>query len=717
MADENDTQNKPNSQSSKTWNNSLKDMAKGMGDFATLFSTTRPSLEKSIGSLNKALGIPNTGLDKFAGYLENQVKLYQDISKSGLSFNGNLQLMETTAISAGLTLDEFSKGVKANSEAMASMGMSVDKGAAIFYSSLIQMRTSNEGYATKLRMLGYNFDDFQESMARVATTQALAGASEADMQKNLARQTYEYMDNLDTLSKLTGKQKDEIEKQLKAQQNEGRFKVMMMQLQSQGAEGQRKAAELQNAYQEAALRGPQYMNAFLEGMSTGTFSKESALLMSQMGNSSQSILQLRDAAMSTNKTVADVNNARMAVEGAYIKDLQSRSNQQTALTAGFTTAGSAMNGIYTNASNSALTFGTKVDTVNTSLEEIGRLRRAEVEAAKAALTTPPKPGEEGKDEAAALRGTLAAQEKLIDIAVTTQTTAIKKLYEELATPAVVKFANALGAIDADKISASVGAAVDKFLSPGTVDQAALQNVTSQLQGMGQSGQSIASKINELKIALNQASDPQVQRDLINQLTEQLNAAKTAGATGTDTVVKRDTGSIGKTGGILENFGKGTPAILHGREAVLTEEQLTNLAKGLQGEGAKAMAAIRPQMEGMANQLRPQMQNIAKTVAPQMQNMAKTMAPQLQGMLNNIRPQMQNLSQQVAPQMQNIAEQMAPMMKQMAEQMQGPMKEMAEQMKGPMESMAGNMQKSLGVATKQLRTQKGLSGNLFKGLGI
>ena len=41
------------------------------------------------------------------------------------------------------------------------------------------------------------------------------------------------------------------------------------------------------------------------------------------------------------------------------------------------------------------------------------------------------------------------------------------------------------------------------------------------------------------------------------------------------------GTVGSGKGILQNFGKESLAKLHGKEAVLTEEQLTNLAKGIQ----------------------------------------------------------------------------------------------------------------------------------------
>ena len=41
------------------------------------------------------------------------------------------------------------------------------------------------------------------------------------------------------------------------------------------------------------------------------------------------------------------------------------------------------------------------------------------------------------------------------------------------------------------------------------------------------------------------------------------------------------GTVGSGKGILQDFGKESLAKLHGKEAVLTEDQLANLAKGIQ----------------------------------------------------------------------------------------------------------------------------------------
>ena len=51
---------------------------------------------------------------------------------------------------------------------------------------------------------------------------------------------------------------------------------------------------------------------------------------------------------------------------------------------------------------------------------------------------------------------------------------------------------------------------------------------------------------------------------------------------------KSTGSLGTVGKIMEDFGAGTLAVLHGREGVITEDQMANLAKGIQGQSASAI---------------------------------------------------------------------------------------------------------------------------------
>jgi hypothetical protein len=56
------------------------------------------------------------------------------------------------------------------------------------------------------------------------------------------------------------------------------------------------------------------------------------------------------------------------------------------------------------------------------------------------------------------------------------------------------------------------------------------------------------------------------------------------------VPEKRTGSLGTTGNLFEDFGTGTLAMLHGKESVITEDQMSNLAKGISKMNMSEIAA-------------------------------------------------------------------------------------------------------------------------------
>jgi hypothetical protein len=53
---------------------------------------------------------------------------------------------------------------------------------------------------------------------------------------------------------------------------------------------------------------------------------------------------------------------------------------------------------------------------------------------------------------------------------------------------------------------------------------------------------------------------------------------------------RSTGSLGMTGKLIEDFGSGTMAMLHGKEGVITEDQLKKLVSGVQDTGISSVVS-------------------------------------------------------------------------------------------------------------------------------
>ena len=103
-------------------------------------------------------------------------------------------------------------------------------------------------------------------------------------------------------------------------------------------------------------------------------------------------------------------------------------------------------------------------------------------------------------------------------------------------------------------------------------------------------------------------------------------------------VPNSVGTIGNYGNIIKDFGKETAATLHGREAVLNETQLTNLAKGLFNYGGLMSQ----------NMSRDTIDAVAKGyISPE--TITRTITASLGGMLNTVR---NNQSRQM-PQMPQI----------------------------------------------------------------
>lgn len=704
----------------------MKDTTSGVFGLAGALAFGRPTIETATKGIASVLGAGSKSfadtIGKFGGFLDNEVKLYQTLSKTGVSFDMSMQEARLSAIRAGLDVGQLAKIAREGGPAFAALGRSADEGASAFFTALAGMRQPiveggrvTSSFATRLRRLGYDFEDVAEGMQNVTLVSSLAARGQQVNQADLQRQTYDYMVQLDGLAKATGKQRDQIEAELRKQQTKGQFKALIMQLSMQGEEGQRKAAQLRDqlAAAEALGQGDMFMDVITKGFAGRDFRTQAALMPEFYSNLQGLSSGIRDQ----NVTAAQLTGQYETTFGNLMTELTSERNMNLAVMGDLTRATSAMAGAYTGTSEAVLLAGVKARDAGLAGQDAydAFMSVARAEQDRQQRDRRPGEGTPGSDTTKAL---LDLQEKMIDIATATQVEATNRVYNNILTPAVTGFANQLNEFNVTEWAGRLVEAVQTGFNGAAAPQT-------------------TAKMNEMLNALTGSSATNEQRQLAEEIQRALNDTTMSDADRQALInrgfeesgVQRRTGSVGMTGSILENFGSGTQAVLHGREAVLTEEQLTRLAQGLYDSGAgQAMQGMRPQMESLAASMRPQMESMASTMAPQMQrmassmmpqmeNMARSMAPQLQGMLNTMRPQMTNMAETVGPQMANMAEQMRPMMEQMASQMQGPMKEMAEQMRGPMEQLAGTARSQLNVSTKAMKANRASIGNIFKGIKL
>ena len=187
---------------------------------------------KNIPILNKI----TAGFNLSMNYIEDTADVYRTLSKVGAGANGSLFDLRIASAEARLPLEQFAGMVSRNSELLAGFASNIEGserviagiGNALFGDTKLIERFTNLGYsveeATEMTL---------KSMAMDRRAAALENRSTAEQVAEAAR----YAKSLQTISKLTGKQADQLQDEMQAQMADGAVRAKMRMLEKQGITG------------------------------------------------------------------------------------------------------------------------------------------------------------------------------------------------------------------------------------------------------------------------------------------------------------------------------------------------------------------------------------------------------------------------------------------------------------------------------------------------
>lgn len=184
-----------------------------------IFETIRDSAGKSsdvfglIARQGGIIGLFGAVMEKTAEYAEESLEAFRQLSRSGINFAGDLGLMQRSAASVYLTLDQFTKLLKDNSEAFAKLGEGANRGAIEFVNMSQGFQSQ---FGSGLRAMGFSFEEVNQGLASYITVVGgLSKKERADKQKLFAS-TNKYLKELDLIAQITGKSREAIEDEGKA---------------------------------------------------------------------------------------------------------------------------------------------------------------------------------------------------------------------------------------------------------------------------------------------------------------------------------------------------------------------------------------------------------------------------------------------------------------------------------------------------------------------
>lgn len=347
----------------------FKSMAEGGGKVSDL---TKPleMLPGPFGALGKVV-------NSLIQYQERNLAVYQQLSDSGIKFGGNLTQMRLAAQSTYMTLDDFTKVMKANSETFAKMGTTVDGGAKAFVNLSNTLLKSEAG--TELRNLGYTTTQVNEGLANYLSMTGGRNKQELQNTTAITKSASEYMAQLDALAEITGKSREEQEKQLKEQSANAAYEAY---LQTLDEEGKKKATiAMQNALAVGGKAGADLLKSQLLGLPPMT---DAAQKLQALGpNVAAGINKMGTAVSTVGSTVADVNKGYAQAQYGATQDIQRLGGTVKALSFGSDSTAQALMSLQAQANRNTAQGIKSQDDVLKQFSEIAN-RRREVAASEAA---------------------------------------------------------------------------------------------------------------------------------------------------------------------------------------------------------------------------------------------------------------------------------------------------------------------------------------------
>jgi hypothetical protein len=520
-------------------------------------------------------------------YVMGGEKVFQALSNTGNAFNNDIVGMRIAAANSRMSFEEFAAVQSKSAKDFAGLGGSVAKGGQAF--SEFSKTFFDSGLTENLRQMGYTSKDLNEVLAVQIGFQKSTTDTSVAGQIRTSQAAAELATEMDLIAKQTGKSRKEQEASLeKAKvdgQMEAKFRLIGIQ---QGAEAEKTAREgMAKQLLQAEAMGTGQL--FKEMFATGTVrSQEAAMQMSLLGDAARGTAE---SAKALSKGNMEASQASM--ESAKIGNMANQKNEALLVvaTSGVGPAADVMkkniesnDTAYQGAVKTAQAMGVAFEDVTAVLGAQKKAIQDEQEArhgATAALisskarlddliaagaNTFAKPLNSGTDPGSLNQSLLRLSRE------TSQGVGAKDTAGQTASQYAQAAVNnarqggptAAGArVEAERLAAPLAAPI-----VGAADK-----ITG---GLVEGGLNVANKV-------------------VNFGAEVLNVLKFNDLSGGG----KSTGSLGTTGSLIEDFGKGTLTMLHGKEGVITEKQLNNLAAGMQQQGIAD--AVQQLMKSMPNQ--------------------------------------------------------------------------------------------------------------------
>ena len=239
MSEETDKLNQSAANASVT----LDDLAAAAKRADDIFDNRFMNIRSITDGLN-AVGGALTPLAKAFAVLESRFQLLNRMTDYGANFGYSIRTLDDAANNTRMTLGQLAGIVKENSENLAMFGAGVQGGVDKFTTVINSFQDNAEAaqdrfgrsFEESARMLGYSFEQLNEGILDYSQISALTRNRERIDSTRRNQSMAAYLETVDELAQLTGKQRDAISDSITAEARKGQTIIRAGQLGERGDE-------------------------------------------------------------------------------------------------------------------------------------------------------------------------------------------------------------------------------------------------------------------------------------------------------------------------------------------------------------------------------------------------------------------------------------------------------------------------------------------------
>lgn len=202
----------------------IRDASDATIGIARAFYRGEGTVSSFTDNLSGKFGVVGDAIAGTGRLLDTNIEMFRQLSQVGANFGQSIVQLRQAAAQSALPLDDFSKLVGENSQALAALAGSTTRGAEFIAGLGNALRVDA---VPQLATLGFTVDEINETLLLNLERQRRTNTFDQNATQFNIDSAIRFGKQLDALAKLTGTQRSELAKQIEAAQSNERFQAFL----------------------------------------------------------------------------------------------------------------------------------------------------------------------------------------------------------------------------------------------------------------------------------------------------------------------------------------------------------------------------------------------------------------------------------------------------------------------------------------------------------